>query len=214
VGGALEGRPPLRFEKHGSGPGLVLGPPVRTSRADALDPQGRSKAIRDEYLKQLADRYTVVLLDLPPVAPEALKEAVPALTADTACADILAVADAAGLDRFAYAGFSFGAGVGVQLAARTERLAALLCGSWSPLGMGQSEAVARIACPRQVVVGDNDIVTVNGGTTRLTDLVRRQREELGNLGWEMRIVPGFGHELGSAAETAAPIVRQFLDRVL
>jgi pimeloyl-ACP methyl ester carboxylesterase len=57
-----------------------------------------------------------------------------ALTADRVCADLLAVASAAGFDRFAYWGYSWGAAVGLQLAARTDRLSALVVGGWPPLG--------------------------------------------------------------------------------
>jgi pimeloyl-ACP methyl ester carboxylesterase len=44
------------------------------------------------------------------------------------------VASAAGFDRFAYWGYSWGAAVGLQLAARTSRLTALVLGGWPPLG--------------------------------------------------------------------------------
>jgi pimeloyl-ACP methyl ester carboxylesterase len=44
------------------------------------------------------------------------------------------VASAAGFDRFAYWGYSWGAAVGLQLAARTDRLTALVMGGWPPLG--------------------------------------------------------------------------------
>jgi pimeloyl-ACP methyl ester carboxylesterase len=56
------------------------------------------------------------------------------LTASTVAADLLAVADAAGADRFAYYGYSWLALAGLQLATRTERLAALAMGGFSPLG--------------------------------------------------------------------------------
>src|SRR5215471_19010781 len=58
------------------------------------------------------------------------------------CADILAVADAAGVDRFAWFGFSFGSVVGLQLASRTSRLSALVCGGWPPLGGQYAETLA------------------------------------------------------------------------
>jgi len=56
--------------------------------------------------------------------------------------DILAVADAAGVDRFAWFGFSFGGVVGLQLASRTNRLSALVCGGWPPLGGQYAETLA------------------------------------------------------------------------
>ncbi|MFO0444000.1 MAG: alpha/beta fold hydrolase, partial [Betaproteobacteria bacterium] len=59
----------------------------------------------------------MLLLDYPSIgrsrdiAPEAL-------TADRVCADLLGVADAAGCERFAYWGYSWGGNVGLQLATR------------------------------------------------------------------------------------------------
>jgi pimeloyl-ACP methyl ester carboxylesterase len=48
-------------------------------------------------------------------------------------ADLLAVADAAGADRFAYYGYSWLALAGLQLAIRTDRLTALVMGGFPPL---------------------------------------------------------------------------------
>jgi pimeloyl-ACP methyl ester carboxylesterase len=89
--------------------------------------------VLDGYLNRLTDRYRVLRVDYPSIggsrdiAPEAL-------TADRVCTDLLAVASAAGFDRFAYWGYSWGAAVGLQLAARTDRLTTLVLGGWPPLG--------------------------------------------------------------------------------
>jgi pimeloyl-ACP methyl ester carboxylesterase len=56
------------------------------------------------------------------------------LTAGAVAADLLAVADAAGADRFAYYGYSWLALAGLQLALRTDRLTALAMGGYPPLG--------------------------------------------------------------------------------
>jgi pimeloyl-ACP methyl ester carboxylesterase len=56
------------------------------------------------------------------------------LTADAVAADLLAIADAAGADRFAYYGYSWLALAGLQLAIRTDRLTALAMGGFPPLG--------------------------------------------------------------------------------
>jgi pimeloyl-ACP methyl ester carboxylesterase len=56
------------------------------------------------------------------------------LTADAVAADLLAIADAAGADRFAYYGYSWLALAGLQLAIRTNRLTALVMGGFPPLG--------------------------------------------------------------------------------
>ena len=50
------------------------------------------------------------------------------LTPAAVARNYLAVADAAGIDRFAYAGYSWGCVTGLQLALRSDRLLALVCG--------------------------------------------------------------------------------------
>jgi pimeloyl-ACP methyl ester carboxylesterase len=92
------------------------------------------------YYDQLTDRYRVVVITDP--ATDNSPAGIASLTADRVCADILAVADAAGVDRFAWYGFSFGSVVGLQLASRTSRLSALVCGGWPPLGGQYAETLA------------------------------------------------------------------------
>jgi pimeloyl-ACP methyl ester carboxylesterase len=55
------------------------------------------------------------------------------LNAATVATDLLAIADAAGVDRFAYYGYSWLALAGLQLAIRTDRLTALAMGGFPPL---------------------------------------------------------------------------------
>ena len=69
------------------------------------------------FYDQLTDRYRVVVIDNSALDNSPANIAV-SQTADRVCADILAVADAAGVDRFAWFGFSFGSVVGLQLASR------------------------------------------------------------------------------------------------
>lgn len=85
------------------------------------------------YLDRLTDRYRVLLVDYPSIG-RSRDIAPPALTADRVCSDLLGVARAAGFDRFAYWGYSWGGNVGLQLAARTDRLSALVVGGWPALG--------------------------------------------------------------------------------
>jgi pimeloyl-ACP methyl ester carboxylesterase len=85
------------------------------------------------YLERLTDRYRVLLMDYPSIGRSAAIDP-PQLTADRVCADLLGVADAAGLSRFAFWGYSWGGNVGLQLASRTDRLAALVVGGWPALG--------------------------------------------------------------------------------
>jgi pimeloyl-ACP methyl ester carboxylesterase len=111
------------FTVRGSGPALIV-----------FDRQPRG------YYDQLTDRYRVVVIADPAI--DNSPAGIASLTADRVCADILAVADAAGVDRFAWYGFSFGSVVGLQLASRTSRLSALVCGGWPPLGGQYAETLA------------------------------------------------------------------------
>src|SRR5713101_5242027 len=70
------------FTIRGSGPALIV-----------FNRQPRG------FYDQLTERYRVVVIDDADIG---------SVTADRLCADILAVADAAGIDRFAWFGFSFG----------------------------------------------------------------------------------------------------------
>ena len=121
----------VHYEVQGQGQPLLIGLPLMASFTELF---GREmQPVLDGYLNRLTDRYRVLRVDYPSIggsrdiAPEDL-------TADRVCADLLAVASAAGFDRFTYWGYSWGAAVGLQLAARTNRLTALVLGGWPPLG--------------------------------------------------------------------------------
>jgi pimeloyl-ACP methyl ester carboxylesterase len=119
----IRGQAVRPFTIRGSGPALIV-----------FDRPPRG------YYDQLTDRYRVVVI-ADPVADNS-RANIASFTADRLCADILAVADAAGVKRFAWFGFSFGGVVGLQLASRTNRLSALVCGGWPPLGGQYAETLA------------------------------------------------------------------------
>src|SRR5688572_4004597 len=83
---------PVRYEAFGSGPVLFLGFPI------SLGPEGDS--LRQQYLQRFTDRYRVIVMDYPPTGRDA-ERLVDVFTPDHVCVDILAVADAAGAERFA-----------------------------------------------------------------------------------------------------------------
>jgi pimeloyl-ACP methyl ester carboxylesterase len=119
------------YEVQGQGTPLLIGLPLMASFTQLFGNELRP--VLDGYLDRLSDRYRVLRVDYPSIggshdiAPEEL-------TAERVCHDLLAVASAAGFDRFAYWGYSWGAAAGLQLAARTDRLIALVLGGWPPLG--------------------------------------------------------------------------------
>lgn len=114
-----------------SGRPLMVTLPLMASFGSIFGPE--LEPVQNDYLERLTDRYRVLLLDYPSIGRS--RDIAPsALTADRVCADLLGVASFAGFDRFAYWGYSWGGNVGLQLAARTDRLTALVVGGWPALG--------------------------------------------------------------------------------
>ena len=227
VPGLLWTRPtcqtPVDYRVQGAGPALIA-----FDRA----PKG--------YFDRFADRYRVIIMDYPP--RDDSQAFVDSFTPARVCADVLAVADAAGADRFAWYGFSWGGGVGLQLAARTNRLTALVCGGWPPLGAQyrdmvtvtgrdpgsriydtfyrplqdwpEREAVSKFTCPRMTFAGSKDVIVAYGHTFPHGPTIAAHREELERMGWTVRLVDGFDHELGARPDVVVPLVREFLDPLL
>ncbi len=125
---------PVRYEAHGSGSVLFLGYPI------TMGPVGDPSLLK-RYVDRLTDRYRVVVMDYPPTGRDA-RIVANRFTPDHVCADILAVADAVGADSFAWYGYSWGGLVGLQLAARTDRLTALICGGFPPFGASYRDIAA------------------------------------------------------------------------
>lgn len=124
---------PIHFEVHGPEDGvpLFLGFPLMASYAEIFGPE--RAAVKDGFLGGLSDHYRVLLADYPNVG----RTMVPTsgeMTPDRVYSDLLSVADAAGFDRFAYCGHLWGAINGLMLASRSDRVSALICGTWPPLG--------------------------------------------------------------------------------
>lgn len=120
----------IYYEIHGSGRPLFLGFPIMASHAEIFG--ATAAALRTGFLSQLTGDYRVLIADYPNVG----KTHVPApeqMTIGRVCTDLLSVADAAGFERFAYWGGTFGAVAGLHLAANTQRLAVLVCAGWPPV---------------------------------------------------------------------------------
>jgi pimeloyl-ACP methyl ester carboxylesterase len=123
----------IHYETYGQGYPLILGFPVTAS----LRPPAVTSAILTGYLDRLTDRYRVLVMDYPNLGPDiGRSKPIPAdeLTAERVCSDLLAVADTAKFERFIWWGFSWGGVIGLQLASRSDRVSALVCGAWPPLG--------------------------------------------------------------------------------
>ena len=112
--------------------------------------QARWNDAKAGFLERLLDRYSVLLVDYPSIGRSA--DIAPTdLTISRVLEDMHSVADAAGFREFAYWGYSWGAAVGLQLAARSNRLRALVMGGWPPLGAQYENAlkasIAQMANP-------------------------------------------------------------------
>ena len=131
------------FEVHGHGSPLMLAFPITASPR----PNDPACTTLRGYLDLLTDRYSVLVMDYPNLEPDTGRsKAIPAgeLTAERVCCDLLAVADAAGFEQFAWWGFSWGGVIGLQLASRSDRVAALVCGGWPPLGGPYAELLRAV----------------------------------------------------------------------
>src|SRR5713101_1448796 len=124
----------IEIEVHGTGPTLLLPvnpQPVIGPQAEQMRQYGTDPALGQSLIKELSDAFRVVAFDY---EGQCLRRPKPdTLTPANTANDLLAVADAAGADRFAYYGYSWLAMVGLQLAIRTDRLLALIMGGYPPI---------------------------------------------------------------------------------
>ena len=125
----------IRVEVTGTGPAVLLpvNPvPATGPQADELRTWGVDPALGRTLVDALSPTFRVVAADY-----EGHRMARPApdtLTPENVAADLLAMADAAGAETFAYYGYSWLALSGLQLALRTTRLSALVMGGFPPRG--------------------------------------------------------------------------------
>jgi|SRR5579863_1345101 len=123
----------IEIEVDGEGPTLLLPvnpQPVTGPQAETMRQWGADPALGDSLIAGLRDAFRVVAFDY---EGHLLRTPQPdSLTPVNAVSDLLAIADAAGADRFAYYGYSWLALIGLQLAIRTGRLSALVMGGFPP----------------------------------------------------------------------------------
>lgn len=128
---------------------VVTGPAAEQMRAWGADPNlGRTlvTGLADAGFRVVAADYEGHLAAHP--KPDTL-------TATTVAADLLAIADAAGADRFAYYGYSWLALAGLQLALRTDRLTALAMGGFPPLDGPYPAMLAVTRATHRIALGDD-----------------------------------------------------------
>jgi pimeloyl-ACP methyl ester carboxylesterase len=125
----------IEVEVQGRGPTVLLAVnpvPVEGPQAEELRRWGADPALGRSLIDGLRDTFRVVAFDYEGQVLQVPKP--DTLTPANVAGDLLAVADAVGADRFAYYGYSWLALAGLQLAIRTDRLAALVMGGFPPVG--------------------------------------------------------------------------------
>jgi len=124
----------IAIEVSGTGPNLLLpvNPhPAEGPQADEMRKWGADPALGHSLVNGLNDSYRTIAFDYD---THNLSHPKPdTLTPDNVVRDVLAIADAAGADRFAYYGYSWLGMIGRQLAIRSDRLSALIMGGFPPI---------------------------------------------------------------------------------
>ena len=148
----------IDVEVNGAGPTVLLpvNPrPVEGPQAEELRRWGADPALGRSLIDGLSDAFRVVAFDyeghvLQVPKPDTLMPA-------NVAGDLLAVADAIGADRFAYYGYSWLALAGLQLAIRSERVAALAMGGYPPLDGPYAEML-------KVTMATHDMAVANAAS--------------------------------------------------
>ncbi|WP_433236265.1 alpha/beta fold hydrolase [Streptosporangium sp. CA-135522] len=160
----------IDVEVHGAGPALLLpvNPrPVEGPQADQMRKWGADPALGRSLIEGLGDTFRVIAFDY---EGHVLSTPKPdTLTPAAVAGDLLAVADAAGADRFAYYGYSWLALSGLQLAIRTDRLSALVMGGFPPLGGPYAEMLRVTAATHEMSVSAQDAPRISQSSSEPGD---------------------------------------------
>jgi pimeloyl-ACP methyl ester carboxylesterase len=145
----------LAVEVQGRGPTVLLAVnprPVEGPQAEELRRWGVDPALGRTLTDGLADAFQVVAFDYEGHVLQVPKP--DTLTPANVAADLLAVAGAAGADRFAFYGYSWLALAGLQLAVRSDRLSALAMGGFPPLDGPYAEMLRVTTATHELAVAN------------------------------------------------------------
>ncbi|MAS36560.1 MAG: alpha/beta hydrolase [Anaerolineaceae bacterium] len=134
----------LTVDIVGDGPTLLLPvnpKPIEGPQAEQIRQYGADPALGQNLINGLSDIVRVVAFDYEGHLWQSPRA--DTLTPDNVVDDLLTIADAVGADQFAYYGYSWLAMIGLQLAMRTDRLAALVMGGFPPID-GPYAALMRV----------------------------------------------------------------------
>jgi pimeloyl-ACP methyl ester carboxylesterase len=161
----------IAVEVHGDGPTVLLAVnprPVEGPQAEEMRRWGADPALGRSLIDGLGDAFRVVAFDYEGHVLQVPKP--DTLTPANVVGDLLAVADAAGADRFAYYGYSWLALAGLQLAIRTDRLAALVMGGYPPLDGPYAQML-------QVTVATHEMAMANSASAPSTATTSQPSQE-------------------------------------
>lgn len=172
----------IEFEVHGTGPTLLLPvnpQPVTGPQAEQMRQYGADPALGQSLIKGLSDAFRVVAFDY---EGQCLRIPKPdTLTPANTASDLLAVADEAGADRFAYYGYSWLAMIGLQLAIRTDRLSALIMGGYPPLNGPYKEMLRVTTVTYEMATGARATPSANESEWSEMTLTRDQTRQFVTL---------------------------------
>jgi pimeloyl-ACP methyl ester carboxylesterase len=133
----------IELEIYGEGATLLLpvNPrPIEGEQAEQMRKYGADPALGQAFIQGLSDAFRVVAFNydghiMANPRPQTL-------TPPNLAADMLAIADTVGADRFVYYGYSWLGLLGMQLAIRTDRLSALIMGGFPPIDAPYQEMLS------------------------------------------------------------------------
>jgi pimeloyl-ACP methyl ester carboxylesterase len=120
----------IYFEAYGDGEGVFFGPPL-TATTTAAEQQ--IEHLKHVLIDALGRECKLLFVDYPYGKGRTKASGGEGISAATATQDLVQVASAAGLDRFTWYGYSWGAVLGFQLALQTRRLSGLIAGGFPPV---------------------------------------------------------------------------------
>ena len=145
----------IAVEIHGQGPTVLLPvnpTPAEGPQAEEMRRWGVDPALGRTLIDGLRDQFRVVAFDYEGHVLEVPKP--DTLTPDNVVGDLLAVADAAGVERFAWYGYSWLAMAGLQVAMRSDRVAALAMGGYPPLDGPYAEMLRVTTVTHEIAVAN------------------------------------------------------------
>lgn len=162
---ALHDGSEIDIDVRGAGPTLLIpvNPlPIEGPQSEQMRRWGADPALGRTLIDGLADDFRVVAFDYEGHVLDAPKPET--LTPDTVTADILAVADAVGADRFGYYGYSWLAMAGLQLGIRTDRLSALAMGGYPPIDGPYAEMLSVTTATHEMATAGPNAPAIEGSS--------------------------------------------------